>query len=159
MAHPESDWLSAALVFLSAAVLAVPLAKRLGLGAILGYLVAGVAIGPGALALVADPQSVLHVAEFGVVLMLFLVGLELEPRRLWAMRRPIFGTGGLQVLVSTGLLMAVGVAAGLDWRLALVGGLALAMSSTAIGLGVMAERNLMPTPGGQQVLAVMLLQD
>ncbi|RVT88830.1 glutathione-regulated potassium-efflux system protein KefC [Inhella crocodyli] len=159
MAHLESDWLSAALVFLSAAVLAVPLAKRLGLGAILGYLVAGVAIGPGALALVADPQSVLHVAEFGVVLMLFLVGLELEPQRLWAMRRPIFGTGGLQVLASTGLLMGVGVAVGLDWRLALVGGLALSMSSTAIGLGVLAERNLMPTPGGQQVLAVMLLQD
>lgn len=155
----ENDWLSAALVFLAAAVVVVPLAKRLGLGAILGYLVAGVAIGPGALALVADPQSVLHVAEFGVVLMLFLVGLELDPKRLWSMRRPIFGAGSAQVLVSTALLAAVGVALGLDWRIAVVGGLALAMSSTAIGLGVLNERNLLPSPGGQRVLAVSLFQD
>ncbi len=155
----ENDWLSAALVFLGAAVLMVPLAKRLGLGAILGYLVAGVAIGPGALKLVSDPQSVLHVAEFGVVLMLFLVGLELEPKRLWQMRRPIFGAGSVQVLVSAALLGGLGLLFGLDWRWALVGGLALAMSSTAIGLGVLNERNLLPSPAGQGVLAVSLLQD
>ncbi|MFO1252627.1 MAG: glutathione-regulated potassium-efflux system protein KefC [Inhella sp.] len=155
----HSDWLGAALVYLAAAVLAVPLAKRLGLGAILGYLAAGIAIGPWGLKLVADAEGVLHVAEFGVVLMLFLVGLELEPRRLWQMRRAVFGWGALQLLGSTLLLGALGWALGLSPTVALVGALALAMSSTAIGLGVMGERNLMPTAGGQSVLAVLLAQD
>ena len=160
MASPApTDWLSAALIYLAAAVLAVPLARRAGLGAILGYLAAGIAIGPWGLKLVADAEAVLHVAEFGVVLMLFLVGLELEPRRLWQMRQAVFGWGSLQLLGSTALLMGLALAFGLDWPLALVGGLALAMSSTAIGLGVLGERNLLPTPGGQSVLAVLLAQD
>ncbi len=154
-----TDWLTAALIFLTAAVLIVPLVKHLGLGAILGYLAAGILIGPWGLKLVADPEAILHMAEFGVVLMLFLVGLELEPKRLWAMRKPIFGWGSTQLLGSTALLMAVGLAFQLSWQVALVGALALSMSSTAIGLGVMAERNLMPTSAGQGVLAVLLLQD
>ncbi|MBI5256936.1 MAG: glutathione-regulated potassium-efflux system protein KefC [Burkholderiales bacterium] len=157
MAH--ESWLSISLVYLAAAVLAVPLARLLGLGSIIGYLVAGIVIGPWGLALVTDPQAMLHFAEFGVVLMLFLVGLELEPRRLWAMRRPIFGWGGAQLLGSAALIGAAGVALGVDWRLSLVAGLGLAMSSTAIGLGVLAERNLMATHSGQGVLAVALLQD
>jgi glutathione-regulated potassium-efflux system ancillary protein KefC len=152
-------WLSASLVYLAAAVLAVPIARLLGLGAIIGYLAAGIVIGPWGLKLVTDPQAMLHVAEFGVVLMLFLVGLELEPRRLWALRRPIFGWGSMQLLGSTALLAGAGMAIGLDWRLALVAGLGLAMSSTAIGLGVLGERNLMPTASGQSVLSVSLLQD
>jgi glutathione-regulated potassium-efflux system ancillary protein KefC len=157
MAH--SSWLTISLVYLAAAVLAVPLAKALGLGAIIGYLGAGIAIGPWGLKLVTDPQQMLHFAEFGVVLMLFLVGLELEPRRLWALRKPIFGWGSVQLFGSAALVLGAAAAWGLDWRLALVAALGLAMSSTAIGLGVLAERNLMATPSGQSVLSVALLQD
>ena len=152
-------WLSASLIYLAAAVLAVPVARLLGLGAIIGYLAAGIVIGPWGLKLVTDPQAMLHVAEFGVVLMLFLVGLELEPKRLWALRRPIFGWGSLQLFGSTALLAGAGIAFGLEWRLALVAGVGLAMSSTAIGLGVLGERNLMSTASGQSVLSVSLLQD
>ncbi len=152
-------WLTGSLIYLGAAVLAVPLARLLGLGSIIGYLAAGIAIGPFGLRLVSDPAAMLEFAEFGVVLMLFLVGLELEPRRLWALRRPIFGWGSAQLLGSTALIAAVGMLAGADWRLALVAGLGLGMSSTAIGLGVLAERNLMPTTAGQSVLSVALLQD
>ncbi len=154
-----TPWLQSSLIYLGAAVLAVPLARLLGLGAIIGYLGAGIAIGPWGLKLVTDPQAMLQFAEFGVVLMLFLVGLELEPRRLWALRRPIFGWGSVQLLGSAAFITAVGVAAGVDWRLALVAGLGLGMSSTAIGLGVLAERNLMATTAGQNVLSVALLQD
>ena len=154
-----SHWLGPTLVLLAAAVAAVPLARLLGLGAIIGYLGAGIAIGPWGLRLVTDPTAMLQIAEFGVVLMLFLVGLELEPRRLWALRRPIFGGGSLQLLGSAALMLALGVAAGLPWRLGLVAGLGLAMSSTAIGLGALAERNLMATRSGQAVLSVALLQD
>ena len=152
-------WLHLSLVYLGAAVLAVPLARLAGLGSIIGYLGAGIAIGPWGLKLVTDPQAILGIAEFGVVLMLFLVGLELEPKRLWSLRRPIFGWGSVQLLGSTALMAGVGLALGLDWRLALIAGLALAMSSTAIGLGVLAERNLMSTSSGQGVLSVALFQD
>ena len=155
----HGNWLTGSLVYLAAAVLAVPLAKALGLGSIIGSLAAGIVIGPWGLKLVSDPQDMLHFAEFGVVLMLFLVGLELEPRRLWALRRPIFGWGSVQLAGSAALMTAVGVACGVDWRIALVAALGLAMSSTAIGLGVLAERNLMATSSGQGVLSVMLLQD
>jgi glutathione-regulated potassium-efflux system ancillary protein KefC len=154
-----TPWLTSSLIYLGAAVLAVPLARLLGLGSIIGYLAAGIAIGPWGLKLVTDAQTMLHFAEFGVVLMLFLVGLELEPRRLWALRRPIFGWGSVQLLGSAALITAVGVAAGVDWRLALVAALGLGLSSTAIGLGVLNERNLMPTTAGQSVLSVALLQD
>ena len=155
----HGNWISTSLVYLAAAVLAVPLARLLGLGAIIGYLGAGIVIGPWGLRLVSDPAAMLHFAEFGVVLMLFLVGLELEPRRLWAMRRPIFGGGSIQLLGSAALMVGVGLAAGVDWRLAVVAGLGLGMSSTAIGLGALAERNLMGTRSGQSVLSVALLQD
>jgi glutathione-regulated potassium-efflux system ancillary protein KefC len=154
-----TPWILSSLVYLGAAVLAVPLARLLGLGSIIGYLGAGIAIGPWGLKLVTDAQDMLHFAEFGVVLMLFLVGLELEPRRLWALRRPIFGWGSVQLLGSAALITGVGMAAGADWRLALVAGLGLGLSSTAIGLGVLAERNLMATSAGQSVLSVALLQD
>ena len=154
-----TPWLTNSLIYLGAAVVAVPLARLLGLGSIIGYLGAGMAIGPWGLKLVTDPQAMLHFAEFGVVLMLFLVGLELEPRRLWSMRRPIFGWGSVQLLGSAALVLGVGLLAGVSWQLSLVAGLALAMSSTAIGLSMLAERNLMPTTAGQSVLSVALLQD
>lgn len=154
-----NNWLSISLVFLSAAVLAVPLAKKLGLSSIIGYLAAGIVIGPWGMKLVTDPHDMLHFAEFGVVLMLFVIGLELEPRRLWALRKPIFGWGSAQMLGSTMLLMGLALLCGVKWQLALVASLGLALSSTAIGLGVLGERNLMGTTGGQSLLSVALLQD
>jgi glutathione-regulated potassium-efflux system ancillary protein KefC len=155
----HGSWLTGGLVYLAAAVIAVPVAKKLGLGSIIGYLAAGILIGPWGLRLVTDPQDMLHFAEFGVVLMLFLVGLELEPKRLWALRKPIFGWGSVQLFGSAALLVGAAVAAGVPWQLAVVGGLGLAMSSTAIGLGVLGERNLMATTSGQSLLSVALLQD
>ena len=155
----HGSWVNVTLVYLAAAVVAVPIARLLGLGSIIGYLGAGMLIGPWGLRLVTDPAEMLHFAEFGVVLMLFLVGLELDPRRLWALRKPIFGWGNVQLAGSALLMAAAGVAAGADWRLALVAGLGLAMSSTAIGLGALAERNLVATTSGQSILSVSLLQD
>ena len=155
----HGSWLTGTLVYLAAAVIAVPVARLLGLGSIIGYLAAGIAIGPWGLKIVTDPQQMLHFAEFGVVLMLFLVGLELEPKRLWALRKPIFGWGSVQLFGSAALMVAVALAVGVDWRLAVVAALGLALSSTAIGLGALAERNLMPTTSGQSVLSVALLQD
>ena len=152
-------WLTYGLMYLSAAVLAVPLAKALGLGSIIGYLAAGIAIGPWGLGLVSNVQDILHFAEFGVVLMLFLVGLELQPSRLWAMRRPIFGTGSAQVLGCAAVLFAAGWLAGLPWRISLVAALGLALSSTAIALQVLAERNLMRTSSGQAGFSILLFQD
>lgn len=152
-------WLTTTLIYLGAAVAAVPLARLLGLGSIIGYLGAGIAIGPWGLGLVTDPGTILGVAEFGVVLMLFLVGLELEPRRLWALRRPIFGWGSVQLVGSALLLAGAGMAFGVAWNVALVAGLALAMSSTAIGLSVLNERNLMNATAGRSVLSVSLYQD
>lgn len=152
-------WLQLPLVFLAAAVLAVPLARWLRLGAILGYLVAGVLIGPAVLGLVPESTAIPEVAELGVVLMLFLVGLELEPKRLWAMRRPIFGWGSVQLLGCAATLAALGLALGYPWRLTVVVSLGLAMSSTAVALAVLAERNLGRTTAGESILSVALLQD
>lgn len=152
-------WLGNSLIYLSAAVIAVPLSKALGLGSIIGYLAAGIAIGPWGLRLVSNVEDILHFAEFGVVLMLFLVGLELEPRRLWSLRRPIFGWGSAQVLGCAALLFAAALLAGAPWRLALVAALGLALSSTAIALQVMGERNLLPTSSGQSGFSILLFQD
>ncbi len=158
MEHVPS-WLLASLIYLAAAVIVVPLSRALGLGAIIGYLAAGIAIGPWGLGLVSRVEDVLHFAEFGVVLMLFLVGLELEPRRLWNMRRPIFGWGSAQVVGCAVLLFAAGVALGAPWRIALVAALGLALSSTAIALQVMAERNMLATASGQAGFSILLFQD
>jgi len=155
----HSAWLSASLVYLAAAVLAVPIARFAGLGSIIGYLAAGILIGPWGLKLVTRPEDMLQIAEFGVVLMLFLVGLELEPQRLWALRKPIFGWGSVQLFGSALLLALAALAFGVDWRLAVVAALGLAMSSTAIGLGVLAERNILATTSGESILSVSLLQD
>lgn len=158
-ANMSHGWLLQTLVYLGAAVVAVPVARIAGLGSIIGYLAAGIAIGPWGLGLVTDAQDMIHFAEFGVVLMLFLVGLELEPARLWDMRHPIFGWGSVQLLGSAGLMTAVAVAVGVDWHLGLIVTLGLSLSSTAIGLSVLAERNLMATTSGHSVLSVALLQD
>src|SRR5512133_2380301 len=152
-------WLVNSFIYLSAAVIAVPLSKALGLGSIIGYLAAGIVIGPWGLGLVTNVEDILHFAEFGVVLMLFLIGLELEPKRLWSLRRPIFGWGSAQVLGCAVLLTATAMVFGVDWRVALVAGLGLALSSTAIALQVMGERNLMSTSSGQAAFAILLFQD
>jgi glutathione-regulated potassium-efflux system ancillary protein KefC len=156
---PLPDWLTSSLVYLGAAVVAVPLARAAGLGAILGYLAAGMAIGPWGLQLVTEVDHILHFAEFGVVLMLFLVGLELEPRRLWTLRRPIFGWGSAQVLGCAAVLTGAATLAGVPLALSVVAALGLALSSTAIALQVMQERNLLGTVGGQAGFSILLFQD
>lgn len=156
--HP-SNFLLEAAIYLSAAVLAVPLFKRLGLGSVLGYLLAGMLIGPYALKLIADPEQVLNFAEFGVVLLLFLIGLELEPEKVWELRKPLLGLGGLQVAGTIALTVVMALTIGLSWSVALVAGIGLAMSSTAIGLASLEERKQLRTPGGQASFAVLLFQD
>ncbi len=154
-------FLPQAAVYLAAAVLVVPIARRLGLGSVLGYLIAGVAIGPFGLGLVGDTESgeMLHVAEFGVVMMLFLIGLELQPRLLWRMRTPILGLGGLQVVATTALLGALAMAAGLSWQAALAVGMTLSLSSTAIVLQSLAEKGMSNSAAGRSAFAVLLFQD
>lgn len=155
----EPDLLRDALVALAAAVVLVPIAKRIGLGSVLGYLIAGVLVGPHALGLITRVESIMHFAEFGIVLMLFLIGLELDLKRLWQMRTQVFGGGALQ-MAACGLPLALGLAAaGLAWQGALVAGLALAMSSTAIAMQLINERNLMGAPVGRAGFAVLLFQD
>jgi glutathione-regulated potassium-efflux system ancillary protein KefC len=155
----EQGFLHQALVYLAAGVLVVPVFKRLGLGSVLGYLVAGAAIGPWGLALVSAPEAILRFAEFGVVLLLFLVGLELNPRRVWQLRKPIFGMGAAQVLATIAVVALAGWALGLEPRVALVAGMGFAMSSTAIGLASLQEKSLLATPGGQASFSVLLFQD
>ena len=152
-------FLEQALIYLAAGVIAVPLFARLGLGSVLGYLAAGVAIGPWGLALIGNADTVLHFAEFGVVMLLFLIGLELEPDRLWALRRSIFGMGALQVLATAAAATGAAFALGQGLAVALVCGMGFAMSSTAIGLASLQEKNLLGTPGGQASFAVLLFQD
>ncbi len=146
-------------IFLAAAVLAVPLFRRFKLGAILGYLAAGVIIGPSVLRLVADVDSILHFAELGVVLLLFVIGLELQPSRLWVLRRSVFGLGGAQVLLTALVLGLIAFCFGLSWQSATVIGFALAMSSTAFVLQVLAERKQLTTRYGRSAFAILLFQD
>lgn len=153
-------FLAQAFVYLGAAVVSVPVAKRLGLGSVLGYLLAGVIIGPFALGLVGEEgEDVMHFAEFGVVMMLFLIGLELRPAVLWKMRMPILGMGGGQVLATGSLFTGIGILAGLEWQVALAVGFILALSSTAIALQTLNERSMLNTEAGQSGFAVLLFQD
>jgi len=154
-----TSFLFLATLFLGAAVIIVPLFQRLGLGSVLGYLVAGVAIAPVLRWLGADAVQISHIAEFGVVMMLFLVGLELEPRKLWRLRVPIIGIGGAQVLITAAAMWGLRQVFGLDWRMALALGLALALSSTAIVLQTLNEKGEMATPAGQNTFSVLLFQD
>ncbi|GEQ73193.1 glutathione-regulated potassium-efflux system protein KefC [Comamonas testosteroni] len=159
MEHGSPIWLTYGFIYLTAAVLAVPIARALGLGAIIGYLGAGIAMGPWGFGLVRNVDDILHFAEFGVVLMLFVIGLELQPKRLWELRRPIFGWGMAQMAVCTGILFLAAWAFGLSWRVSLIAGMGLALSSTAVCLQIMAERNLMRTPSGQAAFSILLFQD
>ncbi len=157
--HNDSFFFQA-LVYLAAAVISVPIAKRLGLGSVLGYLLAGIIIGPNLLGLIGEEgQDIMHFAEFGVVMMLFVIGLELEPSLLWRMRAAIAGLGGLQVTVTAVVVAAVGMLAGLPWQAALAVGMILSLSSTAIVLQTLNEKGLMKTASGQSSFAVLLFQD
>lgn len=147
------------LILIAAAVVFVPLARRLGLGSILGYLVAGAAIGPWVLGFVTDVEAIRHIAEFGVVFLLFLIGIEMKPRRLWTMRRQVFGMGGAQVLGTGALLGGVAWSLDVPAGAAIIIGLGLALSSTAMGLQVLAERRELNSNAGRATFAVLLLQD
>ncbi len=144
---------------LAAAAVTVPLTRRAGFGSVLGYLIAGLAIGPSGLRLVTDVEQIAHVSELGVVMLLFLIGLELRPARLWVMRRAVFAMGGAQVVLTAGLLTWLAHLAGLGWAGAAVVGLGLAMSSTAIVLPMLGERQLLATRAGRDSFAVLLFQD
>jgi glutathione-regulated potassium-efflux system ancillary protein KefC len=146
-------------IYLLAAVIAVPISKRLGFGAVLGYLLAGVVIGPWGLGLIREAEDILHFAEFGVVLLLFVIGLELNPRRLWTMRKPILGLGGAQVVVTAVLLVGIELAFGLTGSVALVAAMGLSLSSTAMALQILMEKNLLATPAGHSGFSVLLFQD
>jgi CPA2 family monovalent cation:H+ antiporter-2 len=148
-----------AFLFLVAGVIAVPIASRLGLGSVLGYLIAGIAISPLLSRLHVDVVSIQHIAEFGVVMMLFLVGLELQPRMLWSMRDRLLGLGGLQVTVTAAAIMGVAMLLGQPWSVALAIGLVLSLSSTAIVLQTLNEKGLMKSDGGQASFSVLLFQD
>nr|WP_321253494.1 monovalent cation:proton antiporter-2 (CPA2) family protein [uncultured Ruegeria sp.] len=153
------DFLYQATIYLAAAVIAVPLSARLGLGSVLGYLAAGIVIGPILGLVGAETESLQHVAEFGVVMMLFLIGLELEPRALWDMRDKLLGLGGLQVAMSTAVIAGVSIYANHPWTVALAVGLTLSLSSTAIVLQTLSEKGLMQTNGGRATFSVLLTQD
>lgn len=157
--HHDSFFFQA-LVYLTAAVVSVPIAKRIGLGSVLGYLIAGVIIGPSVLGLIGEEgQDIMHFAEFGVVMMLFVIGLELEPSLLWKMRNSILGLGGMQVLVTSVIVAVTAIIIGIPWQASVALGLTLSLSSTAIVLQTMNEKGLMKTVSGQSSFAVLLFQD
>ncbi|WP_419319147.1 monovalent cation:proton antiporter-2 (CPA2) family protein [Caulobacter sp. ErkDOM-E] len=153
------SFLTQTLFYLGAAVISVPIAKRLGLGSVLGYLIAGVIIGPHALSLIGAQADVMQFAEFGVVILLFLIGLEVQPSTLWDMRKAIFGFGGAQVVVTSAAIAGVSMLLGLPWQTALAVGMVLAMSSTAIVLQTLDEKGLRQGPVGRAAFGILLLQD
>src|SRR5262245_38787845 len=148
-----------AVALLGAAVVAVPTFKRLGLGSVLGYLVAGLAIGPFGIGLFTDPQSIIHVAELGVVMLLFIIGLEMEPSRLWALRREIFGLGVVQVGTCGALLTGAGILLGFAPAVAFIAGMGFVLTSTAVVLQVLNERGESTTPAGRRIVSILLLED
>lgn len=147
------------VTLLGAAVVAVPLFKRLGLGAVLGYLAAGLVIGPFGLALVDDAQTIIHVAELGVVMFLFVIGLEMKPSHLWSLRGQIFGLGSMQVVLSAVLLTGIGRMFGLSWQVAFIMGAGFVLTSTAIVMQVLAERGDILAPRGQRIVSILLFED
>jgi len=154
-----SNLLLAGVLFLFAAVVAVPLAARLGIGAVLGYLLAGIAIGPWGLGFISDVDEILHFSELGVVFLMFIIGLELNPGKLWELRRSIFGVGAAQVIFSAAILGGLLMLTQFSWQAALVGGIGLAMSSTAMALQLMREKGMNRSESGQLGFSVLLFQD
>jgi glutathione-regulated potassium-efflux system protein KefB len=159
MADASGFSLGHAIVLLGAATVAVPLFKRLGLGSVLGYLTAGLAVGPFGLGLFNDPETLLHTAELGVVMFLFIIGLEMRPSKLWKLRRQIFGLGAAQVITCGFLLTLVGMAAGLAFPVAMIGAMGFVLSSTAVIMQLLEEQNETTSPEGQRAIAILLLED
>jgi monovalent cation:H+ antiporter-2, CPA2 family len=156
----QQSFLFQATIYLAAAVVMVPIAKKLGLGSVLGYLLAGIIIGPAILGFIGEEgQHIMHFAEFGVVMMLFIIGLELEPLLLWKLRKPIVGLGGLQVLITSLAIAGIALAFGLHWKISLALGMILSLSSTAIVLQTLKEKGLMKSGAGQSAFSVLLFQD
>ncbi|CCP04684.1 glutathione-regulated potassium-efflux system protein KefB [Erwinia amylovora Ea644] len=151
--------LTAGLLYLCAAVIAVPIAARLGIGAVLGYLLAGIAIGPWGLGFISDVQEILHFSEMGVVFLMFIIGLELKPSKLWELRRSIFGVGAAQVLLSAAVLGGLLWLTDFSWQAATIGGIGLAMSSTAMALQLMRDKAMNRNESGQLGFSVLLFQD
>ena len=151
--------LQEAIIYLIAALVAVPISKRFGFGSVLGYLVAGIIIGPSALGLIKDPEHILHFAELGVVFLLFIIGLELQPSRLWVLRKMVFGPGSAQVIISAALLAALAILFDIDWTAAIVIGFILSLSSTAFVLQLLAEKKQLSTTYGRAAFAILLFQD
>jgi len=151
--------LTAGVIYLVAAVLVVPIAARLGIGAVLGYLLAGIAIGPWGLGFISDVDEILHFSELGVVFLMFIIGLELNPSKLWALRRSIFGVGAAQVLVSAAILGVLLWLTDFSWQAAVIGGIGLAMSSTAMALQLMRDKGMNRSEAGQLGFSVLLFQD
>ena len=159
-AHTTVVGLDHAVALLTASVVAVPLFRKLGLGSVLGYLTAGLVVGPFGVGLISDPVSILHVAELGVVMFLFIIGLEMKPAKLWALRRDIFGLGLVQVLTCGALLSAVGVyLGGLAIPVAVIGAMGFVLSSTAVIMTMLDERGETATPAGQRAVSILLLED
>jgi glutathione-regulated potassium-efflux system protein KefB len=159
MAAEGSTELVQVVALLGAGVVAVPLFRRLGLGSVLGYLAGGLIIGPYGLGLFSDPQAILHVAELGVVMFLFVIGLEMQPSRLWGLRRQIFGLGALQVCTCGALLTLVGVMAGFNPLVSFIAAMGFVLSSTAVIMQVLDERGDTATPHGQRMISILLLED
>jgi glutathione-regulated potassium-efflux system ancillary protein KefC len=151
--------LADSVIFLAAALIAVPLSVRFGFGSVLGYLVAGAVIGPWGLRLVTDVHSILDISELGIVLMMFIIGIEMEIDKLWAMRRSIFGYGAAQVVLCATLLAAIFIAFGVPWRVGVAAGFALSLSSTAMVIAILEQNSLMDTPLGQTSFGILLFQD
>ena len=159
MAAEGAGELVRVVTLLAAAVIAVPLFKRLGLGSVLGYLAAGLIIGPFGLKFFDDPQAIIHVAELGVVMFLFVIGLEMKPSHLWNLRRQIFGLGSMQVILAAAMLTFVGIAFGFPWQVAFVSASGFVLTSTAIVMQVLGERHELATPQGQSMVSILLFED
>ena len=159
MAEPAGMGLGHIAVLLGAGVVAVPIFRKLQLGSVLGYLAAGLAIGPFGLAVFREPETILHVAEFGVVIFLFIIGLEMRPSRLWGLRRDIFGLGAAQVLGAGLLLTLTGMAAGLSIPVAFIIAMGFVLSSTAVIMQMLDERGELGAPSGQRAVSILLLED
>ena len=147
------------VTLLGAAVIAVPIFRKIGLGSVLGYLAGGLLIGPFGLGIFTDPQTIIHVAELGVVMFLFIIGLEMQPAHLWGLRRQIFGLGSLQVLGATALMTAVIMLFGASWQVAFIGAAGFVLTSTAIVMSSLGENNELGTAKGQSMVSILLFED
>ena len=159
MAAEGASQLLSVVTLLGAAIVAVPIFKRIGLGSVLGYLAAGLAIGPFGFGLFSEPQSIIHIAELGVVMFLFIIGLEMKPSHLWGLRRQIFGLGSAQVVVSAILLTFVAMAFDFPWQVAFIAGAGFVLTSTAIVMQVLSERGDMASYRGQKMISILLFED